>query len=94
MKVTIKHHAGKYPSFNVELRKDESSEPFLEIKGCRIANGSKGEFLSWPSTKNETTGKYWNHAYASDAFAAHVLKLAKESLPVPVVEDDDDSVPF
>lgn len=75
------HDSGKYPSFNVNLHKVEGAEPFLSIKGCRIVQGSKGEFVSWPATKNERTGKYWNHVYAGEAFGVHVLKLAKDALP-------------
>lgn len=67
--------------FNINIASAEGKEEFLSIKGCRIANGNNGEFLSMPSTKNEQTGKYWNHAWASDAFANHVLKIAKESQP-------------
>lgn len=99
MVITIEWHDGKYPSFNVNLHKVEGSEPFLSIKGCRIANGSKGEFVSWPATKNERTGKYWNHVYAGEAFGVHVLKLAKDALPKTArgasrPADDDDSIPF
>lgn len=87
--------------FNVLLSSKEGAEPFLEVKGCRIANGKNGEFVSWPSTKKDD-GKYWNHAYASEKFAAHVLELAKAAMPheapkrssKPVVEDEDDSLPF
>lgn len=80
MKITVKHFAGQYPSFNVALHSTETSEPFMEIKGCRMVNGSNGEFVSWPSRKQED-GKYWNHVYASDAFNAAVLKVAKNSAP-------------
>jgi hypothetical protein len=67
--------------FNVHLSSKEGAEPFLEIKGCRIASGSKGPFVSWPSTKNQQTGKYWNHVYGSEKFAAVVLSKAQETMP-------------
>ena len=75
MKITIKHFDGKYPSFNVSLS-NEGKEPFIEIKGCKIMNGSNGEFVSWPSRKKDD-GTYWNHVYASNDFNAAVLQKAK-----------------
>ena len=89
--------------FNVSLASAAGREPFLDIKGCRIANGSKGPFVSWPSTKNQQTGKYWNHVYGSDQFNAVVLSKAQESQPAqqpsrgrpaPAKQDDDSSIPF
>lgn len=86
--------------FNVLLASKEGAEPFLEVKGCRIANGKNGEFVSWPSTKKDD-GKYWNHCYASEKFAAHVLELAKAGVPQeaprsskPAAVDHSDDIPF
>ena len=76
MHITIEHIEGKYPSFNVAVSSVEGKEPFIVIKGCRIANGTKGPFVSWPATKNEKTGKWWNHVYASEAFAQVVYQEA------------------
>ena len=105
MKIQIKHFDGQYPSFNVQLF-NEGDQPFLEIKGCKIMNGANGEFVSWPSRKLDS-GKYWNHCYASEAFNAAVLKLAKGSStpqrqapkpkPAPAssgFDDMDSDVPF
>lgn len=87
--------------FNIELASQAGKDPFLIIRGCRIVNGSKGEFISMPSTKNESTGKYWNHAIASDEFQKVVLELAKKNIPQEsrgsppqrqAVEDE--SIPF
>ena len=78
MQITIKHFSGQYPSFNVCLHGTAGAEPFLEIKGCRIVDGKNGEFVSWPATKNEKTGKYWAHVFAGEKFAAAVLKAAQE----------------
>lgn len=66
--------------FNVELCGAQGREPFLSIKGCRIVNGSKGAFVSWPSRKMDN-GKYWNHCYASEAFAQAVLEAAQATAP-------------
>ena len=103
MEISIKWFDGKYPSFNVGIASKEGKEPFLEIKSCRIVQGKDGEFVSTPSTKNESTGKYWNHAYFSKDFAAVVLEKANESMPkqeqkpqgAPVKSDNfDDDIPW
>jgi DNA-binding cell septation regulator SpoVG len=82
--------------FNIELSSQHGKDPFLTVRGCRIVNGSKGEFISMPSTKNEATGKYWNHAIASDAFQKTVLELAKASQPQESrkASDIEDEIPF
>lgn len=80
MEISVKWNEGQYPSFNVALASKSGNEPFLELKGCRIAKGKDGEFVSPPSTKGNN-GKYWNHAYLSKDFAAVVLEKAKESKP-------------
>ena len=55
-------------SFNINLHSSEGKDAFLELKGCRIQQSQKGEFISMPSTKNAATGKYWNHAYINAAW--------------------------
>jgi DNA-binding cell septation regulator SpoVG len=79
-------------SFNVSLHSTPEKEPFLVIKGCRIANGKNGEFVSWPATKSND--KWWNHVYASEAFAATVLEKYKTAQPKKSKAADDDSIPF
>ena len=81
MEISVKWFEGKYPSFNVMLSSKPGNDPFLEIKGCRIVSGSKGEFVSPPSTKNKETEKYWNHCYFSDDFAKVILEKAKSCQP-------------
>ena len=78
--------------FNVSLHTTPEKEPFLVIKGCRIANGKNGEFVSWPATKNGD--KWWNHVYASEAFAGKVLETYKDSQPKKSKSVDEDSIPF
>jgi hypothetical protein len=90
--------------FNVGIASKEGREPFLSIKGCRIVDGQKGAFVSWPATKNQSTGKYWSHAWASDDFNAVVLEKAQASAPSRKSaagagrsnkkEEDDSSIPF
>lgn len=81
MEITIKWFD---KSFNVCIASAAGKEPFLEVKSCRLVAGKDGEFVSTPSTKNEKTGKYWNHAYFSKEFADVVLKKAKESQPMHI----------
>lgn len=99
MKINIEWFDGARPQFNVALSSAEGREPFVVIKGCRIVDGSKGEFVSWPATKNETTQKYWNHVYASEQFAAAVLEEARKTKPgkaAPRRDSGDDmrDIPF
>lgn len=80
-------------TFNVALHSTPEKEPFLVIKGCRIANGKNGEFVSWPATKNGD--KWWNHVYASEAFAVKVLDTYRDSQPKkPAKNDADSDIPF
>jgi len=86
-------------SFNILLHSSEGKDAFLELKGCRIQQSQKGEFVSMPSTKNATTGKYWNHAYINQAFQIKVLELAKASQPKKETEiknflDLGEDIPF
>lgn len=99
MNVTVKWFND---NFNVILASKEGAEPFLEIKGCRIVNGSNGAFVSYPSKKNEQTGKYWNHVYGSEKFNSVVLEKAQASQPQPQArsggqrrgDDTDSDIPF
>lgn len=98
MDIRIEHFAGARPQFNVSLASAPGREPFIVVKGCRIVNGSNGEFISWPARKQDD-GKYWNHVWASEAFAAAVLAKAQETAPkaAPRRDSRDDfgsDVPF
>lgn len=97
MNIIISWHGDQ---FNVNLASKEGKEPFLQVKGCRIVQGSNGPFVSWPSTKNANTGKWWSHAYASEEFNAVVLEKAQASQPRQETpqrgrrQDDEDPIPF
>ena len=98
MIVTTEWHGDQ---FNVAVASKEGVDPFLTVKGCRIANGKDGEFVSWPSTKNAQSGKWWQHVWASERFAAVVLSTANENRPRTAArnsrapqEDDGDPIPF
>jgi len=104
MEIRIKWFDGERPQFNVQLASGPGKEEFLSIKACRIVDGSKGPFVSWPATKG-TSDKYWQHVWASEAFAAAVLEKAQEAMPKPASKrgsaqqkggfsDLDDLIPF
>jgi DNA-binding cell septation regulator SpoVG len=93
MHITIEHFEGKYPSFNVNLSSVEGKEPFLVIKGCRLVDGNKGKFISWPAKKLDT-GKYWNHVYASEGFMAAVVAEAEKGKPTKAKSNRDNEPPF
>lgn len=86
--------------FNVNLSSKEGAEAFLSIKGCRVVSGSDGDFVGWPATKNENTGKWWRHVWGSDKFAAAVLDAAKksqpraQSRPTRGEQETEDDIPF
>ena len=84
MKITIEQ---RDRDFNVNLHSKEGAQPFLTIKGCRVVDGQKGQFVSFPSKKLDS-GKYWNHVYASDAFQAAVLEAFNASKPAEPVKRD------
>ena len=75
MHITIEHHRDQ---FNVSLSSAQGKEAFLVIKGCRIKDGDKGRWISFPAKKLDS-GKWWNHVYASEGFQAAVLKAYDES---------------
>jgi DNA-binding cell septation regulator SpoVG len=99
MKITIERiepRPAQVPSFNVALSSSEGKDAFLTIKGCRVVDGSKGRFISWPAKKLES-GKYWNHVLASEGFMAAVLaehdKTARKQQPKSL-QDMDNDPPF
>lgn len=99
MHISIEHRDGKYPSFNINLHAKDGVDPFLVIRGCRIVQGSKGEFVSGPASK-KSDGSYFNHTYMSDKFNSAVLEKARASMPrkaskpAPAAQADDDDIPF
>jgi hypothetical protein len=84
--------------FNIDLSSKPGAEAFLSIKGCRIAQGTDGAFVSYPATKNASTGKWWRHAWGSDGFNAAVLKKAQDSQQKDPAKQQrmalDEDIPF
>ena len=82
--------------FNVNLSSEEGKPEFLSIKGCRIMNGEKGQFVSYPATKKDN-GEWWRHVWASDKFNEAVLEVALESMPAeaaPRGKGKKENIPF
>lgn len=75
MHISIEHHTHQ---FNVSLSSSQGKEPFLTVKGCRVVDGQKGRFVSWPAKKMDS-GKWWSHFYASEGFQAAVLQAYDDS---------------
>ena len=103
LQVDVEHKDGKYPSFDLILRTGEGKDPFMIVRGCRVVSGANGEFISYPSRKNEN-GKYWNHVWAHSEFNEMILKKAKSARPAaprqaakpedPLQDLMDSDVPF
>ena len=86
-------------SFNIGLASKEGKDEFLTVKGCRLKTHDGKEFISFPSQKNEKTGKWWNHVWGSDDFQAAVIEAAKMAQPQEKkdprdVSDIDSDLPF
>jgi DNA-binding cell septation regulator SpoVG len=100
LQVEVEHKDGKYPSFNLILRTGPGKDPFMIVRGCRIVNGANGDFISYPSRKQDD-GKYWNHVYGSKEFndivmsaANHATAKPKAAAPSKSVEDIPDDLPW
>lgn len=52
----------------------------VTIYGCRIVDGKKGDFIAFPSKKNEKDGKYYNHVWVelSDEETEQIINEARE----------------
>lgn len=100
MEVKVEWKEGKYPSFNVMVSSQAGKDPFITIRGCKIIQGQKGEFVSYPARKQDD-GKYFNYIYCTDVFNRIVLEKANTSKPVESkptrgsgFDDMADDVPF
>ena len=65
-------------TFGVALVKGD--KVLLVVKGCKLANGSNGQFVSGPSAKMDD-GTWFNYLFMDKAFSDYVTKLAIESMP-------------
>lgn len=81
-------------TFAVAFAKAEDMDPFFVLKGCKLAQGKTGAFVSGPSTKMDD-GKYFNYAFFERKFGDYVLGLVKAAMPAQsnarpakVIDDD------
>ena len=102
MEINIEWRDGKWPTFNLSLATKEGKDPFIVIKGCGLMKGKNGEFVKFPSKKNEDN-TYFNFIYASKDFGDVVLQKAKATFPErqadeptrkSSVADMTDDIPF
>ena len=102
MHIEIEWRTGKYPSFNIHLASKEGKDAFMTIRGCKIIESEKGQFVSFPAKKMDD-GKYWNHVWATSEFNELILKKAKsapaaaprqQAKPADPLEGMDDDIPF
>lgn len=65
-------------TFGVALVKGD--KVLLAVKGCKMANGQNGPFVSGPSAKMED-GTWFSYLFMDRAFGDYVTKLALEHMP-------------
>lgn len=84
-------------TFGIAIAKEADQDPFLVIKGCRMARTGDGrDFVSGPSTKMDD-GKWFQYTYMDRKFGDYITKLALEAMqthPATKVTDIDESLPF
>jgi DNA-binding cell septation regulator SpoVG len=81
MKITATvRQAGKWTFYDVMLASAEGREPFLTIKDCKLIEGSKGQFVGFPSRKDDKD-KWWPMVYGSDGFQAEVIRAMNAAEP-------------
>ena len=84
-------------TFGVALVKDD--KVLLVVKGCKLANGSNGQFVSGPSAKMDN-GEWFRYLYMDKQFGDYVTKLAIEAMPnepqqsKPKAADLESDIPF
>ena len=82
-------------TFGVALVKDD--KVLMVVKGCKLATGSNGQFVSGPSAKMDN-GEWFRYLYMDKQFGDYVTKLAIEAMPKEQAsskaKDLTDDVPF
>lgn len=81
----------------IAIHKKGEDKPFLVVKGCRIANGQNGQFLSGPSIKLDS-GEWLNYLFTSKEFGSYITSLAVDAMPTKPAKQssatDDSDIPF
>jgi DNA-binding cell septation regulator SpoVG len=73
-KVTRANQVGDTVFFDMEVNG-------VTIYGCKVVEGSKGDFISFPSHKGKD-GKYYNHAWVklTDEQSKEIIAQVEEAL--------------
>ena len=66
---------GSKDRFSVSCELEENFR--IQINGCRVVEGKKGDFISYPAWKDKN-GEYHNYAYIT--FSQENMKLIMEAL--------------
>jgi DNA-binding cell septation regulator SpoVG len=79
----------------IAIHKKGEDKPFLVVKGCRIATGQNGPFLSGPSAKMDN-GEWLNYLFTSKEFGGYITELALKALdkPAKAKPTEDSDIPF
>lgn len=81
----------------IAIHKKGEDKPFLVVKGCKIANGQNGQFLSGPSAKMDS-GEWINYLFMTKEFGGYISGLALEVMqpkkPESSKRDYSEDVPF
>lgn len=91
-------------TFGIALTKGD--KVLLAIKGCKLANGQNGQFVSGPSAKMDD-GTWFNYLFMDKQFSDYVTGLAVKAMESqapqqapqqqrqkPSFEDIGDDIPF
>jgi DNA-binding cell septation regulator SpoVG len=102
MKITAEaRQAGRFTFYTIRLHTDKGD---LEIKDCKLIEGSKGRFVGFPARKDDKD-KWWPYLYASEAFQVEIIKAMDAATPKqdtrtlgerkkPTLAEMDDDIPF
>lgn len=85
-------------TFSVEFRfKDADAEyPDFAIKGCKLADGKDGQFVSGPSAKMDD-GKWFNYTFFGKGLSEYIVKEANKTMKQEskkTTQTEEDDIPF
>lgn len=82
-------------TFGIAFLKGDKT--IMAIKGCKLANGSNGQFATGPSTKIDD--EWFNYLFIDKDFGAYVTGLAVKAMeqpakPKPSFDNLESDIPF
>ena len=80
-------------TFGIALVKGDKT--IMAIKGCKLANGSNGQFASGPSSKMDD-GTWFNYLFLDKDFGSFVTGLAVKAMDQPAkpAKSEPEDIPF